>query len=117
MGNSTETITTALGFDARDGAPLVFLPRLSTDSDSDAAKKAITATRKWVQRNKQKTSGNVREFFLKGRRKRGETQQEQQRRWDSNQQKKKEKDAATKQEELDKKAEQRRRYTRSIGSC
>ena len=65
--NSTETITTALGFDARDGAPLVFLPGLSTDSDSDAAKKAITATRKWVQRNKKKTSGDVREFFLKVR--------------------------------------------------
>ena len=57
--NSTEAITTALGFDARDGAPLVFLPDLSTDSDSDAAKKAITATKKWVQRNKKKTSGDV----------------------------------------------------------
>ena len=116
--NSTETITTALGFDARDGAPLVFLPGLSTDSDSDAAKKAITATRKWVQRNKKKTSGDVREFFLKVRQTRGETRQEQKKRALRDcRQKKKEKDAATKQEELDEKAEQRRRYTRSIGSC
>ena len=29
--NITETITTALGFDARDGAPLVFLPGLSIE--------------------------------------------------------------------------------------
>ena len=116
--NITETITTALGFDARDGAPLVFLPGLSTDSDSDAAKKAISATRRWVQRNKKKTSGDVRHFFLKVRQTRGETQQEQRRRWDRTyEKKKKEKDAATKQEELDEKAEQRRRYTRSIASC
>ena len=78
--NITETITTALGFDARDGAPLVFLPGLSTDSDSDAAKKAVTATRKWVQRNKQKTSADVRKFFLKVRQTRGETQQERDKR-------------------------------------
>ena len=116
--NSTEAITTALGFNARDGAPLVFLPGLSTDSDSDAAKKAITATRKWVQRNKKKTSGDVREFFLKVRQTRGETLQEQLKRAKRNHlQKKKEKDAATKQAELDEKAERRRRYTRSIGSC
>ena len=116
--NSTEAITTALGFDARDGAPLVFLPGLSTDSDSDAAKKAISATRRWVQRNKKKTSGDVREFFLKVRQTRGETRQTQKKRaWGNYRQKKKEKDAAAKQRELDEKAEQRRRYTRSIGSC